>query len=226
MALKKCKECGNPVSTKAKHCPQCGAVKGKEVGCLGYLVACGFIVFVVFSLINSDSETPSSTPDREQFTDADEILTTKEPKTAWSYRESEYDMGKGRVYQAINQSTNTANFSFPYSGAQHATLILRTHPKHGKDLIFQIEKGQILSSSYDGSKVLVRFDDGEPVKFKVMPPADHGSTSVFIQDYYGFVKKMLKAKRVRISANVYKEGSPMFEFDVSGFSQQDYLGSR
>lgn len=27
MALKKCKECGNEVSTKAKTCPKCGAVK-------------------------------------------------------------------------------------------------------------------------------------------------------------------------------------------------------
>jgi hypothetical protein len=35
-ALKKCKECGNDVRTKATAGPKCGAVLIKKTGCLGY----------------------------------------------------------------------------------------------------------------------------------------------------------------------------------------------
>ncbi len=35
MALKKCRECGGDVSTKAASCPKCGAkLKGSGIGCL------------------------------------------------------------------------------------------------------------------------------------------------------------------------------------------------
>lgn len=44
MALKKCKECGNEVSTKADTCPNCGAkVKRKGLGCGSLLV---FLLFL------------------------------------------------------------------------------------------------------------------------------------------------------------------------------------
>ncbi|MEN6475661.1 MAG: zinc-ribbon domain-containing protein [Syntrophaceae bacterium] len=37
MALKKCKECGNEVSTKADKCPHCGAKVKGNIGCLGLI---------------------------------------------------------------------------------------------------------------------------------------------------------------------------------------------
>ncbi len=47
MALKKCKECGQEVSTKADRCPNCGAKqKRKSIGCGGallILIVLGFI---------------------------------------------------------------------------------------------------------------------------------------------------------------------------------------
>lgn len=39
MAMGKCKECGNEVSTKAEACPKCGAVLKEKTGCLGYVGA-------------------------------------------------------------------------------------------------------------------------------------------------------------------------------------------
>jgi len=51
MALKKCKECGKEVSTKADLCPHCGAKqKRKGIGCGGVLlilIVIGFIGFIV-----------------------------------------------------------------------------------------------------------------------------------------------------------------------------------
>ena len=69
MALTKCKECGNVVSTKAKSCPQCGAVIKEKIGCIGYVGGGLLILFtigVISSLINSGSQrsmpTTSSAP--------------------------------------------------------------------------------------------------------------------------------------------------------------------
>lgn len=64
MALKKCKECGKEVSTKAESCPNCGAVlKRKTSGCAGCLAVfiIGFIVLgVIGSLVDTDTSPRSS----------------------------------------------------------------------------------------------------------------------------------------------------------------------
>lgn len=144
------------------------------------------------------------------------------PGSQWTYQHDEDAMKKGVVHEASVSSSNTVSFSFPYSGEQHATLTLRTHPRHGKDLILRIEKGQFLCPSYEGCNVLVRFDDHEPATFSAVGPADNSTEVIFIRNYSRFVEKMVKAKRVRISANVYQEGAPVFEFDVSGFDPAQY----
>lgn len=60
MAMKKCKECGNDVSTKAGSCPKCGAVLKTKTGCLGYIGA-ALLIFIVLgvigSLMNDDTST-------------------------------------------------------------------------------------------------------------------------------------------------------------------------
>ena len=133
-------------------------------------------------------------------------------------------MGKGTTLLAQVPSTNVVLFDSPYDGPQHATLTLRTHPRHGKDIILGIERGQFLCRSYEDCNVLVRFDDQKAVTYAGVGPADNSTESVFIRNYPRFVSSMLKAKRVRISAEVYQEGSPVFEFDVTGFNEAKYKG--
>jgi len=69
MAMKKCKECGNEVSTKAESCPKCGAVLKKKTGCLGYIGIGIFILFmlgVISSLIDDGSNKTTSTSGSKQ----------------------------------------------------------------------------------------------------------------------------------------------------------------
>ncbi len=159
---------------------------------------------------------------------AAQLISTKEETHSpapmnWRYFHGDYEMGRGRVHRAITESTNTVNFGFPYRGHQNGTLILRTHPKYGKDVIFEIERGQLLVRNYEDSKALVRFDDSDPISYKIVGAEDHSTTSAFFRDYQGFVSKMLKSKKVRISIPVYQQGNPVFEFDVSEFSSDAYL---
>lgn len=47
MALRKCKECGKDISTKAKSCPNCGYIPKKKGSCLNYLV----LIILVYLLV-------------------------------------------------------------------------------------------------------------------------------------------------------------------------------
>lgn len=160
----------------------------------------------------------ASTPVAAAATVADTVVTGKQ----WSYDVSEDKMDGGATYFANVYSTNTVNFDFPYSGLQNAKLTLRAGSRYGKDVIFSIRKGQILCPSYQDCTVLVRFDDEKPVNYAAVAPADNSSDTIFLRNYEKFMGKMQKAKRVRIAVNIFQEGAPVFEFDVSGFDRQQY----
>lgn len=79
MALKKCKECGKEVSTKAKECPSCGApVKSSSsVGCLT-IIAIIFVIAMIGSLCDNDksdktSRTQTTTPKTQEEIRKDQL---------------------------------------------------------------------------------------------------------------------------------------------------------
>jgi hypothetical protein len=124
--------------------------------------------------------------------------------------------GKVSAFASV-QSANIVEFDFPYGGAQHGQLTLRLHPRFGNDVIFRIERGQLLCPSYEGCSVLVRFDDEAPATFSANPPADNSNETIFISNYDRFVSRLRKAKTIRVSPEVYQQGNVVFTFDVSGF---------
>ena len=147
-----------------------------------------------------------------------------EPEPAgqqWQYDVSEDPMSGAKRYMASVRSSNTVSFGFPYSGAQRGTLTLRAQGK-GKDVLFYIEQGQILCPSYQGCSTLVRFDEEKPVRFAARGPADHSSETIFLSDEGRFISKLKKAKRVRLAVEIYQNGAPAFEFNVSGFEQEKF----
>jgi len=230
MSLAKCKACGHEVSQKADKCPNCGdPLKRKSVGCggaVGVVLALIFVGAVFNTTMNrpgsSTAYTPSASPAGATAAPPPPPAVPV-PGSQWSYDQSEDEMAEGKISQAHVSSSNTVNFGFPYSGAQHGTLTLRSHPRYGKELIFQIKQGQILCNSYETCKVLARFDDNEAIGYEGVGAADNSTETVFIRNYSSFIEKMLKAKRVRVSVEIYQEGSPVFDFDVSDFDQAKYL---
>lgn len=144
----------------------------------------------------------------------------------WKYRVFDDALTSKPVHQASVTSINRINFSFPYHGEQRGELTLRTHPQHGKDLIFHIQRGQILVNSFQNSTVKVVFDNGSPITYQVAEPADHSTTALFIRDYHGFVERMLKAKKLKIAVPFYQQGEVVFEFNVMDFDAEQYLGKK
>lgn len=124
-------------------------------------------------------------------------------------------MNGKKISFAVLESSNQITFDFPYNQVQRGTLQLRVHPRHGRDAILSVEKGQFLCS-FDGCRVQVRFDDAEAVAFSASEPDSHDTTLLFIQGYDRFTKRLKAAKKVRIEAQFFQEGPRTFEFDVEG----------
>lgn len=148
------------------------------------------------------------------------------PGSQWSYSHEADPMSKGMTHSASVTSSNTVDFKFPYNGSQHATLTFRNDPRYGKDVIFSIEKGQILCRSYEDCTVDVRFDGDDVSQYSAIGAADNSTETIFIKNYKRFIEKVKKSKKVRISVNVYQEGSPVFTFDVSNFDVSKYTANK
>lgn len=141
------------------------------------------------------------------------------PSSSWDYSQFEDEMGRGKVYTATIESRNTISLDFPYNGAQHGSLTLREHPKHGKDVILKIERGQLLDSEYN-DPVVVRFDTDKPLTFSSVGASDHSTETLFLRGnaFSVFSSRLKTAKTVRIQAPIYQGGNQVFTFEVEGFN--------
>ena len=82
MATRKCKDCGNQVSTRAKQCPNCGAPAPKKAGCLG-VIAFLFLVSVFIGIISSIGNNEPASPKKQPVvikTDDSDQESPDEPK--------------------------------------------------------------------------------------------------------------------------------------------------
>ncbi|MGR3176442.1 MAG: hypothetical protein ACUZ8E_00100 [Candidatus Anammoxibacter sp.] len=57
MSLKKCKECGNSLSSKANACPHCGSVNKKTSGCAMLALILIIIVVLIYIIYSFSDET-------------------------------------------------------------------------------------------------------------------------------------------------------------------------
>lgn len=164
----------------------------------------------------------SSVKDRAQKI-ADELreeIRLESVGRQWNYTRNTDPMTSQVTRYATVQSTNTHDLGFPYAGPQRATLMVRRHPRHGSDILFSIERGQLLCSSYGDCPVRLRFDETAARTLKGNDPSDHSSETIFIPGYKDFVSRLSRSRKLLIEANVYQRGAPVWEFDVEGFKPE------
>jgi hypothetical protein len=224
MAIKICKDCKSEVSTSAASCPKCGRVIKKNLGCasgcaLIFLLLVGSVIILAVIRTLKMSDTPRSfTSNATASKNQNEpTQSTTLPSPRWIYASEKDSLSKGKIDEASIQSSNTFEFGFPYGGAQHANLILRSHPRYGRDIIVTIERGQF-NCGVSSCSVIVRFDDGEPSKYEAVRPEDHSTTTLFLRGYDRFLARLKKAKTVRIGATFFHQGTETLHFDVEGLA--------
>lgn len=170
-------------------------------------------------VLSLESSAPASAEAREAGLlkqELQELVRRESIGKQWNYRSDEDAMSGKTSKSAQVVSTNSFEFEFPYQGSQHATLALRKHPRWGNDVVFSIENGQLLCSSYD-CPIRVRFDDEAPRTYEGNEPADNSTETIFIPAFNTISSKLAKAKTVRVEANVYQQGVIQAEFNVEGF---------
>lgn len=222
MAIKKCRECGHEVSSEAKICPSCGIKSPAQeyFGCLPSLAVIVFAIFAIGYCASPSSTTKLSPPANPPITTAPSVQTPsppeqKEKSPQWFYNTMEDKMGRGKIKTATIISANSLEFGFPYQGEQWPHLVLRNHPKYGKDAYITIDRGQFLCG-YDDCNVYVRFGDGKPQKFSASEASDHSTTTLFLGDFAKFLKGVRKADKIYIEAEFYNNGIKVMEFDTAG----------
>jgi len=217
MSLKPCKECGKEISTKAENCPQCG-VKVSSAGCFPSLIIGGVIFGALITLSNNNVTT--NKPDIVALKTNEEIAENQQAITStvniWQYN-TPIDKVSGKYSKtAYIQSNNIVNLDFPYSGGTYATLIIRKHPRQGKDVFVTINKGQ-LNCQYNNCYISLRFDDGPVIKNYVTEPSDNSNLAYFLSKTNNIISKIKNSKKMYIELTFFSQGTHTFEFNTQNF---------
>ncbi|ELW82113.1 zinc-ribbon domain protein [Acinetobacter sp. WC-743] len=216
MAIHPCKECGAQVSDKAKNCPQCGAKIVKQVP--SWIVVA--IIFIACAWVYSCVSDKSKSSSQVSVNSASQSKQSEElKKENWEYLNKKDDMRDIETKFAFNESLNSVDFDFPYSGGSKLTLILRKNPKN-RDVMLSISKGQFICGISD-CEAQFKFDDN-PIKSITMSESDtHKSDTLFVtfdKTEDEIINKLKSSKKLVVEVKFYQEGAKQFTFDVSNLN--------
>jgi hypothetical protein len=228
--MKTCRQCGAACSGAPRFCSACGHRLRRIPRALVVLSVPAFLVLLSLAFNHpkqaaptpriaeaaSAPPAPATCAPRTPATSAPKAPAASTPKWDWNYRDWEDGMGR-KHWIATVASANTLEFGFPYRGAQHATLAVRSSRKDVlEDVYITIERGQFLCG-FDDCSLNVKFDDRPIRRFRAAEASDHSTTILFVSDAAGFIDQLRKAKRVRVEARFYQEGMRTADFRTEGF---------
>lgn len=130
----------------------------------------------------------------------------------WLYEKEVDKMTGNTVAFAATHAVDSLDLAAPYKGTNIPRLVVRKFKNKGPEVIFGIEKGQLMCRSYSPCRIDVRFDDGNLVTFQGEGAADQSSTMTFIQNPKKFIALASKAKRIYLRLAIYNNGNPIIEF--------------
>jgi len=135
----------------------------------------------------------------------------------WQYSEDKDEMRGTTTRYAQVVSENTVDLDFPY-GTVNGQIVIRKRPKDGLNIMFTVDKGQILCHSFGDDHISVKFDDGPVKRYSCTGTSDGSSETSFIENASGFLSNLKKAKRTIIEAEFYQKGNQQFTFDTAGLN--------
>lgn len=219
MAVVVCKECGGKVSTKADSCPSCGAKQKKGVGVLGWLLAIFVVLPIAWSIGSgmegeANSGSGFSAPQRSATLPKEvEVVTAK-----WAVSEYIDPMTDQQTTTASMKSVDGANFAFPYEvrGGSKLTMTFRKKAGGELDAILNIEKGNMLCSSYK-CQFNLRIAEDPVQRWTGLPSATHDSDIMFVRDAEALEKIIKTGLPIRIGIEFFQAGEHVFTFNTSDY---------
>lgn len=230
VALVKCKECQQDISSKAKACPHCGADAGpKHYGCGSLLLAVFVIAAIGFAMTTSTSPSNLSRPAAAAAggTEKTAVRSSQSPEqpalraSGWSFRESRDEMsGEVRVFAGSRLVEPVRRMSPPYQdvraalyfgcdgGSEWAYFYFSEAPNLAKDET---------KSGYNLIETRLRWDESVE---SVQLTQDWGEK--FLQfrgnDDSEIISKIRESGRVRLELSWYGQNQVYFDIPLSGSS--------
>jgi len=217
MALVKCKECGEEVSTQAKTCPKCGAKAPKKTSIFTWLVLI-FIVFIVYSV----SQSPTTSVNSVSSNDSQKSLTTQKTppaKPTWTTSTSKDKMtGKLSSYASSPIAIPSRKMGFPYADV-HAWLGVGCN-KNDEWVYVGFNSAPNLANTetkdgYNLIKTRIKWDGA--VKNATLTQ-DWGASFIHFRNGNSAISKIVSSKSALLELQWHGEQSAYFEFSLNGSS--------
>lgn len=143
-------------------------------------------------------------------------------RAKWAYNRSTDLETSTNVYHAMIESENLVNLAAPYDGEQRGQLYFRTHPRYGRQIYLQLERGSLVCPTIGGCTVGVQFDDEPQIQWEATRVGDLSAQMVFLVEHDAFIRRVMDAGTLRIQPTAFPDERPVFEFEVSGFEYDLY----
>lgn len=196
MAIKNCSECGNPVSTKAQSCPNCGAVvkqrTSRLAGCIAVGVIAVMVIAVLYIVMGPDFRFSMPTGPIEAFK-AQEALRRGDS----SSEKGDFESAIAAYSEAIRLKPDRADAYFG-RGVAHAeknkydlaiadyTDAIRLSPNHAtyfnRAIAYTVEKKYDLAVA-DWSKAIELSPDAEAYFNRALIRGERAEYDLAIADY-------------------------------------------
>lgn len=221
MALVKCKECGEEVSTKAKACPKCGAKPPKKTSVITWIVL-GLIVIGVFAANNSpapsasppSSNTPKNTASVNQPA---QVNTPELPKSSWSNSTSKDEMtGEKSAYANSLTVGPTKTMGFPYQDTQAWLGVGCDSKSEWVYVGFNTAPNLNDTEITDGHNIIktrIKFDESIE---NVTLIQKWGASSIHFDSDASIITKIMNSKSALLELQWHGEQQTYFEFPLNG----------
>lgn len=225
MALAKCKECGEQVSTKAKNCPKCGAAAPKKTSAFTWIIALffGAVIFAAMQESNTSAPSRASTSESQrsgaQSGPSAAPARAERPEPTWRTTVSRDEMSGERSSFAMSPSaSSTRPMNFPYRGTT-ATLAVGCNSS-SEWVYFNFSNAPNLNRTqtrdgFNEIRTRIRWDDSIE---DVTLTQRWGATSLHFRNAQDAVRKIAASNSVMLQLNWHGQDQVHFEVPLRGSS--------
>lgn len=223
MALTKCKECGAEVSTKASHCPKCGAKVPKRTSLVTWLVLV-FIIFMAYSWVKSPAPTTVNNNNVTALseTSSTETKTTENPvpqTPTWSTSSSTDEMTGETMHFAHSPTISpTRKMSFPYSDVRAWFGVGCDSENEWVYVGFNSSPNLANDETKDGYNLIrtrIKWDD---TLEKVELTQDWGAKFLSFRNDQYIIQQVMKSGEALFELQWHGEQAVYFKFSLDGSS--------
>ncbi|WP_019988180.1 hypothetical protein [Rudanella lutea] len=169
-------------------------------------------IFLIPLLALSPFNPPASLADT-RLIETSIMSQTRTSAEGWKYSQSQSTTGD-ITYRAVLSSTNTIEFSYPYTGGTNVSLTIRK-TKENEYVYLEVEKG-LFTRSFQNGSAQVQFDGRKPITYNLSAAANGRANIVFFEKEDRLIEQMKRAKNMLVSLSFAGQKPREVKFQITG----------